>query len=99
MEGEQRSEGKLLQSETHETTNNTAKTEHDLSSELPIDLSELYGLCMKDIKNRETMRLLKHEICSFGGGSMLFTVIEEAPFLRKSSVLVLLQRGKHDVLE
>ena len=50
MEGEQRSEGKLLQSETHETTNNTAKTEHDLSSELPIDLSELYGLCMKDIK-------------------------------------------------
>ena len=67
MEDEQRSEGQLLQSETHETTNNTAKTEHDLSSELPIDLSELYGLCMKDIKNRETMRLLKHKICSFGG--------------------------------
>ena len=67
MENQQSSEGQLLQSETHETTNNTAKTEHDLSNELPIELSEVYGLCMKDIKNRETMRLLKHKICSYGG--------------------------------
>ena len=50
MEDDQRSEGQLLQSETHETPNNTAKTEHELSNELPIDLSESYGLCMKDIK-------------------------------------------------
>ena len=57
MEDEQSSEGQLLQSETYETTNNTAKTEHDLSSELPIDLSELYGLCMKDIKHCETILL------------------------------------------
>ena len=67
MEDEQSSEGKLLQSETHETINNTAKTEHDLSNELASDLSELYGLCMKDIINLETMKLLKHKICSFGG--------------------------------
>ena len=51
MEDDQRSEGQLLQSETHETINKTAKTEHELSNDLASDLSELYGLCMKDIKN------------------------------------------------
>ena len=50
MEDDQRSEGQLLQSETHETINKTAKTEHELSNELPIELSESYGLCMKDLR-------------------------------------------------
>ena len=50
MENEQSSEGQLLQSETHETINNTTKKENYLSNELPIDLSELCELCMTDKK-------------------------------------------------